>query len=315
MPDYTRLFHIENFGRTQPTNELENNLKMFLDWGLIQKRAWVDVAYSDADIYGGRYDVLKPLRDVAGYDDGQVWQTIRRELAYEEDTDFAPNDPTDITEVKVNGSVVTTGFNVDYPGGRVFFDTALNLSDTVQMEYSYRYIQVSKAHDSPWLRELQFMSTRADNIQWTQLGNTDLGEWTIGTHKRIQLPAIVIESTSSGVAQPYEVGNNTLRLMRDVYFHIFAETHHDRNDALDVVSLQTDRTLKLFDTDLVISNGLYPLDYRGYKVNSNTYEDIVANDSVFYRYVHLMNTTIIDTAPIHPRLFYGLVRTTCEIIL
>ena len=115
--------------------------------------------------------------------------------------------PINISGVFVDGTFYATGnvtkpFYVDYPNGRVVFDTALATTSTVQLEYSHKWVQIVPAQGVPWFREIQQGSFKnEDGFQveasggWAQLGQT-----------RIQLPAIAVEVVPARSLEGYQLG-------------------------------------------------------------------------------------------------------------
>lgn len=309
---------ISNLSDTLIMNELETNLKMFIDWGMLCIGGWTNIALSDESIHSADMSVLKPVVDPS-YTDGQVWQAFRKDFVWESTIpyDDAGNDPEPvvISAVNVNNVDVTTGFIVDYPNGLIIFDTAISTSASVKLTYSYRYAQVYKMDDAPWWRELQYKSLRADDIQFTQLPDTYLGDWTIHSHNRIQMPCVIIESTPRARSEGYELGSGALTVFQDVQFHILAENGYDRNKLVDILRLQNDLTLWLFGSDAVAANSDFPLDYRGMKINSNTYPDLV-DETTGHRWkrCRFTNTVVSDVEMAHPKLYEGTVTTTCEVV-
>ena len=314
-PDYTKLLHFDNIGDTLLISETENNLKHFFEYGMLEVYGWNDVTYDFTDTPGARLDVLKPVVD-ENYDDGQVWMAPRKDFVYEQGLDTT-SQPIVIDEVLVNGSTITTGFNIDYPGGRVIFDSPVSTTSTVQLEYSYRFVQIKVAENVPWWRELQFGSFDATNVHWSQLSDPYEGDWAIGHQHRTQMPLIIVEGTTSGAARPYEVGNNSMIIRQDITYSVFAESRKDRNNLLDACRYQNDRSIWMFDSQELIRDEIYPLDGNGFLLNDTTYPDWVdgGTNSRRWRRLRWTNTSIDQFMLIHPDLWTGRVKTTCEIII
>jgi len=307
---------ITNISQVQLLTELEYNLKYWLDWAFLKIGGWTDVDIPQVDVFSGNFHVLRYMHDNS-YTNGQVWQAVRKDWVWEQNVNFDDNgttrNPIDITSVLVDNVSVTSGYIIDYPNGRLIFDNAISTSATVHLSYSFRTVQTYVADTATWWREVQYSTLRADDIQFTQDDQT--GDWSIGNHHRIQLPVVIVEAVPRGISEGYELGNGALRVLQDVLFHVIADTRHMRNKIMSILQLQNDRAIWLFDSDAVAAAQAFPLDYRGVRVNNNTYPDLV-NEANGYRWKKcwFKNSTASDIETLNPRLHAGVVRTTCELI-
>src|SRR5574339_24267 len=178
--DYTLLKGITNIGETLLMNEVEHNLKAFLDWSLLNSAgAWTDVRIPTSGIHGNNFHTLRPVVDPT-YNDGQVWETVRSDWVWETGVNYGTGiNPIDISGVYVNGTFYQTG-NVlfghyyDYPLGRVIFTGSIPTGSVGTMEYSYRDIRVNLADNSKVWKEIQYGSLRPDDSHWTN--KDDRGE-------------------------------------------------------------------------------------------------------------------------------------------
>ncbi len=312
-PDYTKFLRFTDIKDTLLMSELENNLKMFYDWALLNVHGWQDVVVPTEGVYGGDLHLLKPVLSSSSSTTAATWQAFRKDFVWEQGVDGV-DQPTIITSVNVNGSDITTGFSVNYAEGHIVFDSAISISSTVKLGYSYRWAQVYVADNAPWWKELQFNSYNANSIQWTQLPDPDQGDWTIGSHHRIQMPTIIIEAITSGFAIPREMGNHSQYVNQDIEFYVFADNRDDRNKLIDICRYMDDRTIKLFSTDDMMAADAYPLNgFTGDLVNSNVYPDLV--DTYGWRECRFKNTVVDVMRTLHPKLYQGVVRTTCEVIV
>ncbi|MFM7795793.1 MAG: hypothetical protein ACKO7N_03425 [Candidatus Nitrosotenuis sp.] len=157
---------------------------------------------------------------------------------------------------------------------------------------------------------LQYDTFNTGNID---IKRSDTGEWSINSQHRIQLPCIVIESVPRSRSRPYEIGNNLLWLEQDVAFYVYAENKNDRNKILDILRLQQDLTLQLYDTNSVAQNDIYPLDYNGsLKNNPLMYPTMVQNYP--WRKCFIKNIGLFDMDSVYPNFHQGMARATVEII-
>lgn len=313
---YTIFKATTNINETLLTNEVELNLKAWMRWALLKIGAWQDVEMDSSGYYGGNFHELTAIEDPS-YSDYQVWETPKKDIVHETGVDFNDQEPIEISGVWVNGSFyapghATYGHYVDYPNGRVVFNAALDSDDVVKMNYSYRTVSVEIADDSPLWKEIQYGSLRVDNTHRT---DPDKGQWSaIPSLKRQQLPAIIIEAVPRGSNKGWEIGSQALMVNRDVLFHIVAEDRLIRNNLVDIVALEENKTIWMFNSDDLVNTDDWPLDYRGAKnTNGLTYPNLIEN----YKWLRLtiLKTLIAEVGGLNPYLHEGTVRATCEIIL
>lgn len=206
--------------------------------------------------------------------------------------------------------------HINYPLGRVIFDTALNTgTSTVVAQYSYRDVQTYIADSVPWLVEFQFDSFRSDQINWNNIDFINKGEWAMNAPHRIQLPAVVVEAVDYRGGQPFELGNLSSLESPQVIFHVIAENRFDRNNLVNILMEQKHHTIWLFDSDEVHESDHFPLDFRGEKVDSpKMYENVVSPTG--HRWIKCwwkeINSSNISTQ--NPNFHYARVRTEFEVI-
>ncbi|MHA2083039.1 MAG: hypothetical protein ACXABD_04735 [Candidatus Thorarchaeota archaeon] len=314
LNSYTRLNkHVTQIGETLLTSQLESNLKTYLDWGLLEVGSFFNVSPPDSGAYGGTYDRLR-LVDDPSYTLGQVWEAARKDWVWETGLSYS-SQPTQITGVIVNGTSygtgdATYGHYYNYPLGRVIFNNAQLDTSVVQLEYSYRNVQTYIADQAPWWDEIQYDSFRVDDPTLMDVGS---GNWQILSNHRVQLPAVVVEAVPRRRFRPYEQGNVSSYVYQDVLFHILAESRWWRNQLIDIISLEKDRTIWMYDNNLVSSGDLYPLDYRGMVVsNPIMYPDLVNSYRFKRARFYDMVVTEMESSS---RLHRGTVRATFEIVM
>lgn len=315
LNDYTRLNkHVTQVGETLLMSQIETNLKSYLDWGLLEVGSFFNVDIPTSGAWGGTYDNLR-LVDDPSYTLGQVWESARKDWVWETGLSYSTQ-PTAITGVVVNGTSYGTGdasfgHHYNYPLGRVVFDTAKPQNSTVQLEYAYRNVQVYIADQAPWWDELQYDSFRVDDPTLSDVGS---GNWQILSNHRVQLPAVVIEAVPRRRFRPYEQGNVSNFVYQDVLFHVLAESRWWRNNLVDIISLEKDRTIWLFDNNLMADSGIYPLDHRGMVVsNPIMYPTLV--DSYRFEMARFYDMVVTEMESPTSRLHRGTVRATFEVVM
>lgn len=306
----TTFKNISNINNDLLLNILESNLKHYLDWSFLNIGAWFDVKISNETIYGSNaHYKLLPVEDPS-YNDGQVWQGIRKDWVWETGIVYNESSPLVIGDIYINGSPTSTGFTIDYPNGRIVLDTPISTNSIVSLEYSYRFVQVYRANDAPWFNLLQYNSFRTDSLDIKQ---TDQGDWSIGNFHRVQMPCIIIESVPRSRSMPYELGSGGLVLEQDIIMYVFAENKNDRNKLLDIIRVQQDGIIYLYDTNKVAQDDNYPLDYNGsVKNGALMYPNLVQNYS--WRKCWFKNINLTELSSEHPNLHSGAARITAEII-
>jgi hypothetical protein len=306
--------HITNIGETLLTSQIESNLKSYLDWGLLGVGSFSNVSIPTSGAFGGTFDKLR-LVDDPSYTDGQVWESPRKDWVWETGV-YYNIQPTDISGVTVNGNFygtgdATYGHHYNYPLGRVVFDSAIPVNSNVQLEYSYRNVQTYIADQAPWWDEIQYGSYRVDDSTLYDVGS---GNWQILSNNRVQLPAVVLEATSRRSFKPYELGTVSNFVYTDVLFHILSESRWWRNQLVDIISLEKDRTIWLYDNNRVASSTGYPLDHRGMRVTDPLMYPYLV-DNYRYKMARYYNMAVTEMDSPNSRLHRATVRATFEIVM
>lgn len=291
-------------------NIIEANLKMFLDWSFLQIGGWIDVTKPNSTLYTNQLYKLRPADDPS-YVPGKAWDALKKDWVWETGIVFDNRSPIIINSVSVNNQTVPTSSNtyyIDYPNGRVVFNNPIDINSIVEVNYSYRYIQVYRANDSEWFLTVQYPDP--ENINITRL---ESGDWKIGQNNTIQLPAIVIESIPRSRSRPHELGSGGLIVEQDFAFHILANNKNDRNKLIDMIRLQQDLVIWLYDTNRLSADNKYPLNYNGsIQANPLMYPAII--DQYKWKKCWLKNISVFEAETIDPNMHRATVRTTAEII-
>ena len=315
VPDYQRLNkHVSQIGKTLLTSQIESNMKTYLDWGLLEVGGFSNVGLSTAGAFGGTFDQLR-LVDDPSYTQGQVWEAARKDWVWESGMAYDPK-PNALSGVYVNNVFygtgdATYGHHYNYPLGRVVFDSAIPITSNVQLEYSYRNVQVYIADQAPWWDQIQYDSYRVDDSTLYDVGS---GNWQILANNRVQLPSVIVEATSRRNFRPYEMGTVGNYVYQDVLFHVLAESRWWRNQLVDVISLEKDRTIWLYDNNQVADITGYPLDHRGMLVsNPIMYPTLV--DSYRFKMARFFGMAVTEMESPTSRMHRATVRATFEIVM
>lgn len=319
MPTYTTLKGFSDFGDKSVSEIISDNLITFFDWGFIDKGAFFNVTIPTSGAYGGEKDNLAPVND-PNYNSGQVWQSFHKNWIWESGLSTATQ-PISISGVYVDSTFYPTSGNAnshhfDYPNGRVVFESSVPTTSTVELEYSYKYLEVTSAQNIPWFRRVQTSANRVDNPHFTQLGS---GDWNNIGYTRVQLPTIAVEINPIGDTRPYALGTGARYARHTVLCHILAESDNMARRLADILADQTHKNIYLFDSNMIAASSAFPLDYRGMTVsNPLTYPDLVAhnNDGGYrWRRLRFIEGEGRKVQELHPELYYATTRLEVEVVL
>jgi len=312
---YKTLRGFDNTQDVLVSNILLENFVHFYDWGLVDKGDYYNIDIPEEGLYGGDKHKLRPVTD-PNYTDGQVWEAYRSNWVWETGVAFSEQ-PTRISGVFVDTSTFRATGNIEqpyyinYPDGRVVFDTAIATTSTVHLAYAHKRVNVIPAEGVPWFREIQQGSFRLDNPTFLQTGS---GDWAQLGQTRIQLPTIAIETVPAKTMSPAQLGGGQWS-NNDILFYVVAEEHWECANLVDQISLQNDRTLWLFDPNRIAKSGVFPFNYRG-EINENAlpsglYSHLV-DDHRFAR-VFIHNTSAQGITEVSPELYIGTIRCSTEV--
>ncbi len=277
MPTYTSLKAVTQPGQSLLSDQIETNAACFFSWGLANIGGFLNVTTPTSGVNGGDMSRLQPVNDPR-YNTGQVWQAFRQDWVWESGLECT-RQPIHVSGVNVNGTfhpVSETGAYshlIDYPYGRIIFDTPISTGSVVDAEYSFRIYHVSTA-DVPWWREIQAQSLRIDDPQFSQWGS---GTWDILAENRVQLPHIIVETAPQATTvSGREIGSSRVITHQEVTFHVLAEDRPAMKFLHDVVSHQREKTIFAFDKNEVLKHDRFGLDQYGSPAQSGlNYPDLI----------------------------------------
>tara|TARA_A100001201_G_C4091821_1_gene202404 strand:- start:1278 stop:2264 length:987 start_codon:yes stop_codon:yes gene_type:complete len=324
------LNKISNIGDSTISSLIQDNMIEHFDWGFMDAGGFVNVEIPTSGLYGGDKHKLR-LVDDPRYTDGQVWEGFRSNWIWQSGFSGATQPLTTthqkypgVSGVFVDGAfyptsgVGTYSHHIDYPNGRVVFDSAIPTTSEVTAEFSYKWVKFTRASSS-FFREIQYRSQRADG-DFTLSGS---GDWSQLGETRLQLPAVGVEVVKDRDFQPYALGGLSHYVKTDVLFHVLAENDYDRDKILDIISFQEEVGIEMFDSDRIGRNEAFPLDYRG-MVNNNAKihtELIKPSGEGGYKYdgvgggqMIIRDSRVSVSDEISPNLYHGVVRLNAEVI-
>jgi hypothetical protein len=99
----------------------------------------------------------------------------------------------------------------------------------------------------------------------------------------------------------------------DILFHCLAEDEFTRNKLVDIISLQEEKSIWMFNSNAIANSGEFPLDYRGVPVSGALrYPDLV--EKYFRGRLRFKNSTVQGMELINSNFYTGIVRLTAETI-
>lgn len=311
---FTTLKGIAQIGDSSLSQIIKTNLVYYLNWGFIDKGAYFNVSIPQSGAYGGDESRLRPAVSPY-YTNGQVWEAFRSNWVWESGVS-QPTQPIQVSGVFVDNTFHAVGSNhhVDYINGQIVFDSAISTTSVVRTEYSYRWINAYDANDVPWFRETQFSSQRIDTDKFFNIGSGDLSSMV---QTRLQLPAIAIELVDGDYA-PYQIGLGQYSY-NDVIFHVIAEDGDTADKLADVLADQNEKTIFLFNPDLLADSGNFPLNFQGSIASgAMVYPDLVVpvEDGGFrWRKMRFFDARKQRKNRVHNNLYIKPVRMTTEVVL
>lgn len=292
-------------------SSLEDNIKGFLDWSFIHIGGFVNVDIPTSGINNSsNFHTLKPVSDPT--QKARIWEGVRKDWVYETGVVYDSTSPNSISGIYLNNTFLPSptgsgsyGYNINYPLGRVIFNNNISSTSSVQLEYSYRYIQTYKANESVWWKEVQKETYNPANFKPS-------GDYSITANHRVQLPAIIIETIPRTVLVPHELGTTKNIVIQDLFLHVFTENPVHRNNIMDILVAQKDNVLLLYDIDSVARSGVYPLNKYG-NINSNGlyYPDLCQSYKKYW--CTIKDSTIGEINTLSAKLYNGIVRWSIEI--
>jgi hypothetical protein len=314
MPAYTQLKGFDNIGQSSIGEMIESNLIMFFDWGFQDKGAFFNVSVPISGQYGGDRSQLRLVKD-PNYVDGRVWEAFRSNWAWQSGMSTATQ-PTQVAGVNVNNifyPLATVGafaHHVDYPRGRIVFNTPIATNSIVKCGYSYKWINVVSSSKILGFRTVQVDSFRNDNSQFSQSSS---GDWFTLADTRLQLPAVAIEVPTGGTSKPYALGGGQW-VYRNCIFHVFAENEQTTSRIADIIQTQNEKTIFLVNPDNLASSNKFPLNAAG-SINAGalSYPDMISQ--FMYNRMRFIDAESQQIGIINPSFFHLPVKMTIEVVL
>lgn len=315
IEDYNKLNFIDNINDKNTYSILEDNIKHFLDWSLLNVGGFINVDIPTSGVAGGNFHQLKPVEDPESTKRNTTWEAPRKDWVYESGIEYSES-PHTISGIYVNNQFLPAptgsgnyGYHINYPMGRITFDKPLAATSKVYLNYAHRYVQIYKSLDSFWWQELQRNSY--DPSRFTK--NND---YNVLANHRIQPPLIMIETIARNQQIPAELGSHKNRLIQDVFLHIFTQNPRHRASLVDILLLQKDKGLILYNTGKLVKDNKCELNYRG-EINQSglNYNQITSDTNYHFRTCFIKNSILSEQNTISSTLYNAIIRWTIEIFV
>jgi hypothetical protein len=299
-------------------NEIQDGLIEYFDWALLEKGNYFNVTLNEVGPDAQDLSRLRLSQDER-YSAGQVWEGFRKNWVWQSGVNYSPLPKVGLNHAKpgISGvyinnvfySSATTGVyahRVDYANGRVIFNSPIPTGSKVQAEYSYKWINIVYPYAVPWLSEIQNFTLSPDDTFLQK----EKGTYNVPPEARFQLPLIAVEIVPNRSFKGFQLGGGQW-VYTDVIFHCLAEDEHTRNKLVDIVSMQNDKNIPVFDTNLINTNTEFPIDYLGTPVSGALrYPDLIKKYNGGF--LRLTGTSVSSMKSFGSYIFGGIVRVKTE---
>jgi len=308
--------NVEDFNSYYLETQLEDNLKSFLDWGFLNIGGFININRPTQNINNAiGFHNLKLQSDPQFLieSSGRIWETPKRQWVSTSGIQYKGISPIQISGVYVNSTFIPgpTGnsqysYTLDYNFGRVIFTSGLPANTSVQMDYSYKAIQTYKATDN--------LSNLKDLQRYTFLRSEDTKN--LKSKPNAQMPCVIVQVIPGNSYKPYQLGSTVFLASQDIMLHVFTENAIDKQNIVDIIKLQKDRTLLLYDLKKVVKDKVYELNSNG-SLNSNriNYLNLLNNSAYFWKYSSFEDIKSIDNETLQSDLYYNATRVTIKTVL
>lgn len=306
MLDYLTLKGVTHIFKDNLASNLLYGTLDFFKWAILGAGGFQNITYNPAisGVFGGNRSRLRPINDPR-YVANTVYEGFRSDWVWESGITGSIQ-PIRNSGIYVNNSLVNSGYYIDYPRGRVIFDTPQ--SGNVNSSFSHRIVGFKPAFDSI-VPELFFSSYHNESTNFL----TGSGDYGILSDLKRQLPLICLDISSNRSFEPYQLGGGQWCSCQGI-FYIMAESSWEKDSLVDLISLQNDKSFFIPDRATIKENNRYPLDldYKGSLVsNPMEYPEIIEKFS--WRLVSFSDTRAHNYSPKIYRginLYLGVVTTT-----
>lgn len=306
------------FGNDTPNKIIKTSLMEYFNWGFLQIGGFVNIRRGNSRLYSGDPSVLRPVKD-PNYTDGMVWEGSRQNWVWESGVNY---NPISISGVYVNGAfqpgsgVGMYQHTIDYRQGRVIFTSAIPTSSNVQVEHTYKWVNVVDADTVPFFQMLQEDSLRIDDAQYAQFAS---GDWFRIGNTRLQPPLLAVELPNRTDSYPYELGGGTW-IKKNILCHAISEDAGNISDKIaDIISLQKENVAYGIDFNKLALDNRFPLKYDGSIASGAlTYPQMVQlqeDGGYRWRKMYIMDSEITNRQRLSEKIYISTVTLDVEVLL
>jgi len=302
------LVGINDLGDANPSLIMEDGLIEFFDWGFLGINNFSNVARTDSE---GSLN----LHSDPNYAAGRVWRCQHQNLVWQSGVGATVGN--DVAFPGISGIYVdadfyprsTTGafaYSLDHINGRVIFDTAISTTAVLTMDYSHKHIEVLGIKDLNHLKQV-FRERSGFSI-------LNSGDYFFDPRATLDIPIIGVEIDDRRGFTPYQLGGGQL-LNNDVLFHCISSDKEEVNRIKDIVSIQNDRVIRLFDQDKIYNSGVYPIGYNGVPISGAMRYPELMDGYRHAKTLRMYDSTLDSTSNLSNKTIVKTVRMTVEMNL
>lgn len=318
---YTTLNGAEFISKELESQNILHGVIDFFDWATLDIGNFQNITISPptSGVYGGRRHQLRPVTDPR-YSDGQVWEGFKGNWVWQTGISLDTK-PIRVSGVYVDGSFYESddssyGHYIDYPRGRVVFNSGIGTSHTINAEFSPRIVGFFDSDSGP-AKKVMYESYRVDDDTYL---NPQSGNWNVLSDLRRELPFVAISVSPRTSYRPYQIGGGQIGEV-DIYFYVFSENKFWRDQVCDIIARQNNKAIWLPNRGAIKTSNDYPLDldYKGALVDTPVeYPDVIkptGDGGYRWRQIYFTKTLKEFMDFRDDFLYEGVVKTTAEIRL
>lgn len=258
---------------------IRDNLISYIDWGFLESGAFININIPASGT--NNIEKLRPVNDPR-FTNGTVWEGQRKNWVWEDGLE-RPEQPISISGIWVNSTFLpsNSGYYIDYPNGRVVFNSPMPAASSVKVNHSVKWVSVLDANGLEDITQIQYRSFKYDSNVPVNSGN-----WQRLADTRVQLPAVIVHIPYGKTYEGFQLGGSQWVRMQ-VLIDVISEDRTTSTRLASAISQQNDSTLYVYDSERLSEAGDYPLDYRGAPQNNPlTYPELIAaTGDGGYRYI------------------------------
>ena len=273
----------KNFYAYEVSDTLSQNLKTWIEYGLLEIGAYTAISRSGANsgysqlqrVYDDRYGGNRVFEGVGP---GWVWESGVSTSAGS-DTIFGVSGVFVGATYLPNATSGSNSYIIDYANGRIVFDNAVSTASGVSCDYVTRDVAVYLSDSVQWKTIVQKYEERFDDID----NLSPSGMASILKENRIWLPCIVVE-VQDRTNRPLQLGGGDYNEFA-VFYHIFSETAFPVRRIVDMLNNQEGKRLDLYN----LATAPFPLNRNGTIASGSlTYPNLSSrNGPYFWTYAYI----------------------------